>query len=353
MSRAVSPLPWMTSARASPLRSPVSSRSLRAACPARLAPPLGRPAGAMALPLSKGRTAPSPPPLPSAARPRARPWRECDSNRRARPLSRRCPPSWRGSPSRRRRSSWPAWTCAWSASTCEERKPAVPLTWFVGALTLSPAIAAILIAFAGRIRPLAPLVLGLAALGALVPAICLPLLVLDLASGQPIFTSLAGGVGFDDWLAAAYRLDSLGLYAALGIAFIVAPLLIWMAWQHGASVEADLPAEVVDAPDAPPPPLTPFLKRVVAMPVWAGLALALAVESAALTLVFSDNVLWLALAWIVLAAAAWSLGEIGSDFATLDRYGLGLMLAGPVLYALILFAPANLATRGQRVFFPR
>lgn len=232
----------------------------------------------------------------------------------------------------------------------------MPLTWFVGTLTFSPALAAILIALAGFIRfirPRAPLVLALAALGALIPAICLLLLVPDLASGQPIFTSLAGGVGLNDWLAAAYRLDSLGLYAALGLALIIAPLLLWMAWQRGASSATDLPAEAVDAPDAPPPSPTPFLRRDVALPVWAGLALALTIESAALTLVFADNVLWLAMAWTVLALAAWALGEIGSDLATLDRYGLALMLAGPVLYPLILFAPANLATRGARVFFPR
>jgi formate hydrogenlyase subunit 3/multisubunit Na+/H+ antiporter MnhD subunit len=231
----------------------------------------------------------------------------------------------------------------------------VPLTWFIGVLTFSPAIAALLIALAGFIRfirPRAPLVLAIAALGALIPAICLLLLVPDLASGQPIFTSLAGGVGLNDWFAAAYRLDDLGLYAAFGLAFVVSPLLLWMAWQRGASSATDLPTEVVDAPDAPPPAPTPFLRRDLALPVWAGLALALTVESAALTLIFADNVLWLALAWIVLALAAWALGEIGSDLATLDRYGLALMLAGPVLYPLILFAPANL-THGPRVFFPR
>lgn len=231
----------------------------------------------------------------------------------------------------------------------------MPLTWFIGALTFSPALAAILIALAGFIRfirPRAPLVLALAVLGALIPAICLLLLAPDLASGQPIFTSLAGGVGLNDWLAIAYRVDSLGLYAAFGLAFIIAPLLLWMAWQRGAATATDLPAAVVDAPDTPPPLPTPFLQRDLALPVWAALALALAVESAALTLVFADNVLWLALAWIVLALAAWALGEIGSDLATLDRYGLVLMLAGPVLYPLILFAPANLA-HGPRVFFPR
>jgi formate hydrogenlyase subunit 3/multisubunit Na+/H+ antiporter MnhD subunit len=220
----------------------------------------------------------------------------------------------------------------------------VPLTWFIGVLTFSPAIAALLIALAGFIRfirPRAPLVLAIAALGALIPAICLLLLVPDLASGQPIFTSLAGGVGLNDWFAAAYRLDDLGLYAAFGLAFVVSPLLLWMAWQRGASSATDLPTEVVDAPDAPPPAPTPFLRRDLALPVWAGLALALTVESAALTLIFADNVLWLALAWIVLALATGAYPFsvwLRRRAALISPAGLGALCLAVVPAALLVAA---------------
>ncbi|HEV2459499.1 MAG TPA: proton-conducting transporter membrane subunit [Ktedonobacterales bacterium] len=245
---------------------------------------------------------------------------------------------------------------------------------FVGVLTFAPAVFALLIAATGLARrALAPLALGLAVIGALVPAICLLIIAPWLASGVPLFfTLLGGGVGQNDWLSAAYRVDSFGLYAALGIVFIITPLLLWMAWQRGgvllaAETTGDTPAAdtgVADDVDDPTvvtveavpatsaAPVIPFTQRMLARPIWLGLALALGVESAALTVVFADNILWLALAWLALAALAWGLGEAGSDPDTLDRPGLLFMLAGPILWVIVFLLPAIKAT-GLRIIYPR
>jgi hypothetical protein len=252
--------------------------------------------------------------------------------------------------------------------------PAVSLPVFVGVLTFAPAVFAVLIAATGLARrALAPLALGLAVVGALVPAICLLIIAPWLASGVPLFfTLLGGGVGQNDWLSAAYRVDSFGLYAALGIAFIITPLLLWMAWQRGGTLlatetaggtsaadtavadDADDPSVVtVEAvPAASAAPVIPFTQRMLARPIWLGLALALGVESAALTVVFADNILWLELAWLALAALAWGLGEAGSDPDTLDRPGLLFMLAGPILWVIVFLLPAIKAT-GLRIIYPR
>lgn len=218
----------------------------------------------------------------------------------------------------------------------------MPIPAFLLLMTLAPAVCGVLIAALGfGRRALAPLALGLAVLGALIPAVGMLILAPALEAGGALFFTILGGtIGDNDWFSPAYRVDSLGIFAALGIAFIVAPLLVWMAWQRGAATEAtaDLPAS----------------RRVVVPAVWGGLALALGVETVALTLVFADNVLWLALAWVLLAALAWGLGEVGSEPATLDRPGLGLMLAGPILWTLFLFIPAiTYNPHNIRAIYPR
>src|SRR5262249_21307338 len=85
---------------------------------------------------------------------------------------------------------------------------------------------------------------------------------------------------------------------------------------------------------------------------WGGVTVALAVESAALTLVFADNVLWLGLSWIALAALGWALGEMGSDAQSLDRPGLGLMIAGPLLWILAILLPAITRQTPHTIFPP-
>ncbi|HLJ81636.1 MAG TPA: hypothetical protein VKT52_09130, partial [Ktedonobacterales bacterium] len=166
------------------------------------------------------------------------------------------------------------------------------------------------------------------------------------------------------------RADAFGVYAGLGLTILVVPLLLWMAWkgrlapaalavkmklaaevapalpdaetetETSASIEADAetdaePAEAVDEGAAPTP------RPMLPMRSWAGVALTLAAETAALTVLFADNILWLALAWLVLAALVWGLGEL--DAEAIDRAGLAFMLVGPVLWAVVMLLGASAA----------
>lgn len=238
----------------------------------------------------------------------------------------------------------------------------MPLTTFLGLLTLAPAVLGLLVLAVGLLKyPRAPLVIGLAILGALVPAVCLLFLSPALSGGDLILVQpLFGGVtGPNAWFSPAYRLDGFDMFAAYGVAFIVAPLLLWLAF-HGdmpsvedaAETQADDTAERDGARVATPAsvPGGP-MSRALTPPQWGGVALALGAESAALMLVFSDNVLWLALNWILLAALLWGVGEMGSDVQTMDRLGLALMLAGPVLW-LVAFLLPFLLRQTPRTIFP-
>jgi formate hydrogenlyase subunit 3/multisubunit Na+/H+ antiporter MnhD subunit len=225
-------------------------------------------------------------------------------------------------------------------------------------LTLAPGVFALLILIAGLLKkPLAPLTLGLAALGALVPVVCL-LLIVSALHGTTVplwFTLFGGSISETAWFSAAYRIDPLGIYAAFGITCIVAPLLIWMAWQRGNEVIAsgtavDAESDQEGNQESGEAATQPFTRRSVSPAIWGGLALALGVESAALTLVFSDNALWLALSWVLLAIMGWGLGEVGSDPDTLDKPGLALMVAGPLLWALFFLFPAFGAHTAQTVY---
>jgi formate hydrogenlyase subunit 3/multisubunit Na+/H+ antiporter MnhD subunit len=202
----------------------------------------------------------------------------------------------------------------------------VSLPFFAVVLTLAPAVCALAVVAVGQIKPAPRYVLfALAALGTLVPAIFLLILAPQLSSGVPVRLALLGGDPRPTAVfSPVYRLDALGLYAGLGLVFIVTPLLLWMAW-HGAIRE-----ESDDTPEEAPTS-------------WAGIALALGVESAGLTALLADNILWLGLSWIVLAALAWGLGEVGSDGGILDRLGLALMLLGPLLWVVVLALPASTA----------
>ncbi len=240
----------------------------------------------------------------------------------------------------------------------------MPFTLFTGLLTLAPAVAALAILGLGLARRAhAPFVLGLAVLGALVPAICLLVVAPVLASGDPVQVVLFGGVsGPEAWFSPAYRFDAFGLYAALGLTFLIVPLLLWMAWRGGSAIseaqddadeardiqdevgETDEASEADDAPDGEAQEIArrPALvdMRLASMQAWSGVALALGLEAVALTAIFADNLLWLALAWIILTALAWGLGEVGTALDALDRLGLAVMLAGPVLWAAAMLLPA-------------
>ncbi len=74
---------------------------------------------------------------------------------------------------------------------------------------------------------------------------------------------------------------------------------------------------------------------------WAGMALALGLLSAGFSLVFADNIIWLGVSWIAVAALAWALGELGSEPSGLDWLSLILMVAGPILWIGAIYLAAN------------
>ncbi|MGO8949078.1 MAG: hypothetical protein ACLQUY_15815 [Ktedonobacterales bacterium] len=214
------------------------------------------------------------------------------------------------------------------------------LPLLLGALTLVPALCALLIAGLGAARlALKPVALSLGLAGLLVPVVLLLVLVLGAPSGNPLFVGLFGGsAGINDWFSAVYRIDGLGIYAAFGITVIIAPLLLWTAWT-GAEIEVGA--------EQPSWATTPLARTQ-----WGGVALALGIESSALTVVLADNIIWLALGWLILALAVWGIGELGSDLATVDRIGLILMLIGPLLWVLAMLVPAT-GQHGNRSIYPR
>lgn len=235
----------------------------------------------------------------------------------------------------------------------------MPFTVFVSILTLAPAICALFIAALGFARrALAPLVLLLAIVGALIPIICLLVLAPSLATGAPLQVTLFGASACaQTCFAPTYRLDAFALYAALGLTVLIVPMLLWMAWIRGLA-----PAQIKIAPNAASvqdmqgteqqeaesaditgTALGRFSRQLLGIPAWGGVALALCVETAVLTLLFADNVLWLGLCWLVLAALAWGLGEIGNDLDTIDRPGLAFMLIGPLLWAIAIYLPVHQA----------
>ncbi len=246
------------------------------------------------------------------------------------------------------------------------------LSLFFGVLTLTPAVMALAILGLGLAqRARAPWARGLAALGALVPAACLIILVPDLTSGVPFHVALWPGSGIQQsWFAPVLRADNFAIYGAAGVAFLVTPLLLWIGWQStqratagepaaelapaDAATEPTAPADAHDggepgdaeasAPEAAATPVRSVPPDLLRQEQWASLALPLGIEAAALLICFADNILWFGVCWIALAACAWGLGELGSTGNMLDRRGLGVMLAGPVLWIgamLLVAAPAH------------
>ena len=235
------------------------------------------------------------------------------------------------------------------------------LPQLLGVLTLAPALCALLIAVLGVARfAQKGLALALALVGLLLPIAMLLTLTSEFSSSNPVFIGLFGGTtGLNDWFSAVYRVDGLALYAGFGITIIVAPLLVWIAWK-GPAAPAD--AGVLEDGTSVTSANTESeetASRQVAWPLahlsraqWGGVALALAIESSVLTMVFADNVIWLALAWVVLVVLVWGIGELGSDLDTIDRIGLALMVIGPLCWAGAMLVPA-IGHHGTRTIYPR
>jgi formate hydrogenlyase subunit 3/multisubunit Na+/H+ antiporter MnhD subunit len=234
----------------------------------------------------------------------------------------------------------------------------VSLSLFFGVLTFAPAVAALLLAGLGLARRLTErMALILTSIGMLLPLVALIYLVADLRSGLAQKVTLVGPGGPGTWLSLALRFESYAVYAAFGVMVVVTPLLLWMAWRGidasgtgpeagdvdddlaGSEAGAEEPAEGRDEEAS----ASPWLRqrgagssRLLARDGWTSVALVLGLESALLVLCFADTIVWLALAWIALAALAWGVGEVGAELGDLDYRSLALMVAGPVLWLVVM-----------------
>lgn len=275
---------------------------------------------------------------------------------------------------------------------------ALPVLLALGLMTLAPAVFGLLLA-ALRLPPLRRLgtrevALAFGVLGALAPAVLIPLLARGATGGDPIALRPFGGVpggwswaaGFWTWAAPMYRVDALALYMGAGVAFVVTPLLLWMAFaaRSGAGPEdgaAMIPGMLgANAPGAASDEDDSYVDHDdedeldedgvpadggaladdqlvaagaatprVAMGIGSdrgnarlvrGVALALLIEAAALTLAFADGLVLAGVAWLVLAALAWGAGEINGEPETLDRIGLLATLVGPAAWLVIMVLAA-------------
>lgn len=200
------------------------------------------------------------------------------------------------------------------------------LTLLFGLMTLAPVVVAIILGILSRVASLrvpSPVAMGVGVLAAVAPIIGLILLVSDVAYPTPVrFAFLGDGT---TPFAPLFRADSLSVYAGWGIAAVVVPLLLWIVWMD-AGRAADATGRLL-----------------------AELALVIGLEAAALHLVFSDNLLWLGLAWVVLVALAWLLGEQGAESSQFDVVGLAAMLVGPVLTMVMLLLVA-ITTKDHTLF---
>jgi formate hydrogenlyase subunit 3/multisubunit Na+/H+ antiporter MnhD subunit len=217
----------------------------------------------------------------------------------------------------------------------------VSLTLYFALLLLAPAVFALLIAGLGFARQAIPwLVATCAALGVALPLIGLIILNLANVSGAPIQITLLGASGPKVLWALAYRVDAVGYYIAYGMLVVVTPLLLWLAWRgkfSAALASVDTHAEAAATTDDVEETSDTESSAVVVGPrfaieQWAGMALALGLLSAALSLAFADSFIWLGISWLVVAALAWALGELGSELSGLDWLSLALMAAGPILW---------------------
>ncbi len=239
------------------------------------------------------------------------------------------------------------------------------LTLYFALLLLAPLFFTLVIAALGFARQPIPWLVGVcAALGVLLPLIGLIVLNVANTSGVPFQITLLGAAGPKVLWALSYRLDAAGYYAAYGLLVAVTPLLLWLAWRGKfsaalASVAAsdqtpividtadDKAAQDVGAEDIAEEEAreaesaTVPARSLLATEQWAGMALALGLLSAGLSIVFADSIMWLGISWVVVAALAWALGELGSEPSGLDWLSLALMVAGPILWIGTMYLAAN------------
>jgi formate hydrogenlyase subunit 3/multisubunit Na+/H+ antiporter MnhD subunit len=236
----------------------------------------------------------------------------------------------------------------------------VSLTLYFALLLLAPVFFALVITALGLARQAIPWLVGVcAALSVALPLVGLIILNVANSSGVPLQITLLGEAGPKVPLAVAFRLDAIGYYAAYGLLVAVIPLLLWLAWRgkfstvvavieqsaETAATPEDAIVEAAEeiAEDAPPQTsddATPG-RPSLATEQWAGIALALGLLSAGFSLVFADDIVWLGVSWIAVAALAWALGELGSEPSGLDWLSLILMVAGPILWVGAIYLAAN------------
>jgi NADH:ubiquinone oxidoreductase subunit 5 (subunit L)/multisubunit Na+/H+ antiporter MnhA subunit len=249
-------------------------------------------------------------------------------------------------------------------------------------VTLVPLALGLALAALGLARRATPAIgVTLAIAGILLPVVGVAWLAAEVSAGFPLEIAFWGGA--TTWLAIYARADALATYTGLGVSALVTPLLVWVAWRAAppdardelsAAPAADSPdgttdeaastaseVEVTDEADdeagasaaeassedgtegeaedgtedtaRPPAVISPRAPtRLMGRWQWAGVALALALESALLSLVFAENILWLALTWLAVIGISWALGELGSDPQTFDWKGLTLMAVPPVIW---------------------
>jgi formate hydrogenlyase subunit 3/multisubunit Na+/H+ antiporter MnhD subunit len=235
----------------------------------------------------------------------------------------------------------------------------VSLTLYFALLLLAPVFFALVIAALGFARRAIPwLVVACAALGVALPLAGLIILNIANSSGVPLQITLLGEAGPKVLWAVAFRLDTIGYYAAYGLLVAVTPLLLWLAWrgtfstlvviEESTEVAATPEDAIVEAaeetaeeePEEVSGEATPG-RLSLATEQWAGIALALGLLSAGFSLVFADNIIWLGVSWIAVAALAWALGELGSEPSGLDWLSFILMVAGPILWTGAIYLAAN------------
>jgi formate hydrogenlyase subunit 3/multisubunit Na+/H+ antiporter MnhD subunit len=236
----------------------------------------------------------------------------------------------------------------------------VSLTLYFALLLLAPVFFALIIAALGFARQAIPWLVGVcAALGAALPLIGLIILNIANSSGVPLQITLLGEAGPKVLWAVAFRLDAIGYYAAYGLLVAVTPLMLWLAWRGKFSTVAMVIEESAETAATPEDAIVEAAEEIaeeapqetsgdeapgrpsLATEQWAGIALALGLLSAGFSLVFADNIIWLGISWIAVAALAWALGELGSEPSGLDWLSLIFMVAGPVLWIGAIYLATN------------
>ncbi|HEY7092774.1 MAG TPA: proton-conducting transporter membrane subunit [Ktedonobacterales bacterium] len=233
------------------------------------------------------------------------------------------------------------------------------LTLYFALLLLAPVFFALIIAALGFARQAIPWLVGVcAALGVALPLAGLIILNIANSSGVPLQITLLGEAGPKVLWAVAFRLDSIGYYAAYGLLVAVTPLLLWLAWRGKFSTVATVIEESAEIAARPEDAIVEAAEEIaeeapqetsdaapgrpsLATEQWAGIALALGLLSAGFSLVFADNIIWLGVSWIAVAALAWALGELGSEPSGLDWLSLIFMVAGPILWTGAIYLAAN------------